>query len=1367
MAPSTRRYSTQTRRVLDIQSLNQCAFPECTNILVEPATGKASPGVTADTCHIHAISPGGPRWKEGLTVEELNSTDNLILLCKNHHAVVDLQPEVYTAELLKQWKSDHEAKVYRSSPGQNLISEVIQDRILQKTLILRQLRFFSSFNEVSFSVDFASDLIEGELSIGPDTDRSSALAWCARVLSHTEHLAKARECLSLATTLPACEEVGIAEAYLSSIGKDKSAALNMLLRKDSPMYRSAAIGLVTRRDGAQAAVDWLRDTQFKASDLDGEGKLRLLGNCLELGDLKAARRHLHAITQQDIEEAPFLLRIKAVIYLLSAVPQELHSLVRTQLPLGANVFPLATTPDAMKDRRQARRLLVQAGEVAKGLDCQDDAAMDEEYALWLDLLDPDEEDSARKRLAGKLSDSEASNALRFVRLAVEFGISIDHDAIDQEIKRQIALNGTITPEAAHARFALALAKTSAREKANYLSLHLKDIVEQLGAKLVLSVQIELFCQAGEVEQADRTLSNLLSQENLADAEEGRLRALISEAEGAEGVRPGEIYKKQFTETGSLPDLATLVDYLVREGDWESLCEYAKMLFDRTQSLSDGERFAVTLFNTQRTSLLAEFLESIGDSFIDQSEQLRLLHCWVLYYRGMVREARCKLVGLDPSWDNPAYRGLYENLAISSGDWDSLTTMVDNDWAGRGERSAPELIRSAQIAFFLGLPRAKELLSVATDKGESDPEILVTAYVLANMMGMEGEEEVSKWIDRAAAMSGEAGPVKMIPLEGLVAEKAVWDRKESEMEQLLTRGEIPLLLAGQALNRSLIELMLFPALRNPEEEDPRRRRLVPAYSGKRGMAAAALGGSVGMDASALLTLGYLDLLEEAFDAFEEIHLPYSTMGWLFEEKQRAVFHQPSRIRDAVEVSQMLASGALERLVGDATPNTGLSEQVGEELAQLIAEAEEEGYGEGLQRLVVHPFPVHRVGSLMTEEVDLSGHAAVLVGCSSIVRKLSEEGRITDHERTQGEAYLRLREKPWPNEPSMPDTPILYLDTLAITYLHHLGLLGSMARAGFRMVVSPRVVAEAEDLVRYGEVSSAAAEVIERIRSSVSVGIESGKVRMGRFPDLGGRVGSMERWGSTMFEDSTRGLALLVEDCDAIVTDDRFLNQHSQLVEDSLAKPTLTTLELMAALRSEREPCPAEWQYRTTLRRAGYYHVPVGEAELEHHLQSSLVRDGKLAETAELRAIRENHLCVRMGSVLQIPKELPWIVHLVRTFAQVLKNLWTVNQDYSEIRTRSAWIVEQIDIRAWAHCFGLEGGKDLGRTGQGPYLLFMLYPPIPSTPEVRKEYWQWMEERLLEPIKEQNPDLFSWIVEFQRRHIAEIASKDPSEEASSDD
>jgi hypothetical protein len=55
-------------------------------------------------------------------------------------------------------------------------------------------------------------------------------------------------------------------------------------------------------------------------------------------------------------------------------------------------------------------------------------------------------------------------------------------------------------------------------------------------------------------------------------------------------------------------------------------------------------------------------------------------------------------------------------------------------------------------------------------------------------------------------------------------KPDWDRRQSEVLGMLSRGETPLFLAAQSLNKSLIEVMLFPSQLNESERDPRRRAL---------------------------------------------------------------------------------------------------------------------------------------------------------------------------------------------------------------------------------------------------------------------------------------------------------------------------------------------------------------------------------------------------------------------------------------------------------------------------------------------------------------------------------------------------------------
>ncbi|MEN8130202.1 MAG: HNH endonuclease [Pseudomonadota bacterium] len=108
-----RSYLQKTLKVLFALSGNQCAHPECTNTLIESATENSDAFVTAHICHIYAISTDGPRGKPGLTQKELNSPENLILLCRHHHGVVDGQHETYPAAMLKEWKQSHESKMQK------------------------------------------------------------------------------------------------------------------------------------------------------------------------------------------------------------------------------------------------------------------------------------------------------------------------------------------------------------------------------------------------------------------------------------------------------------------------------------------------------------------------------------------------------------------------------------------------------------------------------------------------------------------------------------------------------------------------------------------------------------------------------------------------------------------------------------------------------------------------------------------------------------------------------------------------------------------------------------------------------------------------------------------------------------------------------------------------------------------------------------------------------------------------------------------------------------------------------------------------------------------------------------------------------
>lgn len=66
-----------------------------------------------EMAHIHAVSENGPRNKREMTPEEKNNIENLMLLCSEHHHMIDTKPEEFKDGLLKLKKKKHEDRVRR------------------------------------------------------------------------------------------------------------------------------------------------------------------------------------------------------------------------------------------------------------------------------------------------------------------------------------------------------------------------------------------------------------------------------------------------------------------------------------------------------------------------------------------------------------------------------------------------------------------------------------------------------------------------------------------------------------------------------------------------------------------------------------------------------------------------------------------------------------------------------------------------------------------------------------------------------------------------------------------------------------------------------------------------------------------------------------------------------------------------------------------------------------------------------------------------------------------------------------------------------------------------------------------------------
>ncbi len=99
----TRGPSLSTIKALFAKSSNRCAFPKCTVNIVQDGT------LLSHICHIKGANPGSARYDAAQHDIERHSDANLIILCPNHHSVIDDDYETYTVARLRRMKMEHEA----------------------------------------------------------------------------------------------------------------------------------------------------------------------------------------------------------------------------------------------------------------------------------------------------------------------------------------------------------------------------------------------------------------------------------------------------------------------------------------------------------------------------------------------------------------------------------------------------------------------------------------------------------------------------------------------------------------------------------------------------------------------------------------------------------------------------------------------------------------------------------------------------------------------------------------------------------------------------------------------------------------------------------------------------------------------------------------------------------------------------------------------------------------------------------------------------------------------------------------------------------------------------------------------------------
>lgn len=101
----------QTRKILWAKSGNKCALCK-QDVVLKIGGTNANHVVIGEECHIVSPKEGGPRHRE---MENYDTYDNLIILCANHHSLIDKSIDKYSEKYLKELKKKHELSIEKNT----------------------------------------------------------------------------------------------------------------------------------------------------------------------------------------------------------------------------------------------------------------------------------------------------------------------------------------------------------------------------------------------------------------------------------------------------------------------------------------------------------------------------------------------------------------------------------------------------------------------------------------------------------------------------------------------------------------------------------------------------------------------------------------------------------------------------------------------------------------------------------------------------------------------------------------------------------------------------------------------------------------------------------------------------------------------------------------------------------------------------------------------------------------------------------------------------------------------------------------------------------------------------------------------------
>lgn len=1201
---------------------------------------------------------------------------------------------------------------------QDAVDQFLRQRL---SIALKRRSFREAKAEVEL-VTIAERALDGNNLSGASTGlRTHLFRESAAALARDGQIIDARAWLNRAKDLSPSVNLQTDEARICINEGNPTEALRMLRDIDTPEARSMMLDALGKESGIDAAINLFTEKYNDPTRLSPLGLLSLASNARKVNQYDFAEKILARASEDQIAQCPAILSLRASTRVALCLPEKNRQLFDDIIAFNPRNITLNDAPEKIRLRvsalSDAERFLKATTDL--GLTLFRESV--EELVLWLKLVSPekDKHDEALKELSEYAK--EPKQAVRYLRFIADYDVECNFQSLEAYLQTRKVLGGWGPGEALAALMLAVGAGNSER-----LILLIRDnrpvfdgIVDPA---FLLGLEIEAIANTGDT---TRALELVAENTEVLGADTSRTLSNIIREKAGEDALP--LRRSSFEKSKNEVDRRLFIEALLSNKHYSEAAEHLEQLFLLVPNIGDAIQVCQCYVSDFDHAKLRSFLAHPDVSpLVSTSADLQAFVAWSLYFSGNLGEARRKLDRLLQSRENRSDLALLVNICIEMGQWEDLHLFLSKELDRKDRLSSVDLIRALGISRVIRYPRIEEFIDAAGSKGleENDPQLLLEAYSTLHSIGIEERKaRASDWLSKAIELSDKDGPVRSYDMREVVEFVAKQQEANTQVNELVTKGDAPLAIAALPLRTSLSDIVAGNLERSIRNSRVLHRAGLPLYAGSRLVKELGDRKCIALDRTSLLTLGFLGLLEAVLSSFDRVIIARSAMSEFFADLERVRHHQPSRVEAAQRLINKVASSELKSLAG-ADIDGGFGSGLDDELRELLHAAEQTG---GIA--LVSP-PIYRTGSYLEETVDMAPYMHLVCGAQELVDYLVDEGKISLDNASRARSDLLDGGRRWEKcARPRPDKP-LYVDRLALDRIFRAGLFPTIRRLVSEVYVNHSTIEYAKALVENTDEQAAVEASVQNVRKSVLAAIWASKVWIS--PILRSQTNERDR-------TSLENLIVDPGDAELIVVDDRAVNKFEIVTkQNGSSVPVFSTIDLLNWLCRQHMITNVDLRRaHEKLRKGGALFVPISNTELA---DASLMGNPLRSASFELSAISEYIDFVRYRAVLELPQEENWLFQVNLAILGAIREIWKRASSSEIAIVASSRLLETMPISSeWSRPSSLDAGDQWAKRIDVLGLAFLANGSDFVSTGRFDAYMNWFERYVVDPTSQRDPSI----------------------------